>query len=614
MLNGSQPQTIRRDNAFSVRKDPGEIFNCIVTRVTTDGRIHVHVPELGSDLGPVLPLDTDLTKKYKVDDTVVGTFLTSAMSSFVIFGLSKSSNRSSILVFATEAERTASLGTSPSTGVFTYVTATSAVEYWNSSAWVQITGTPGPEGPTGPSGGPTGPTGVAGATGPTGATGTTGATGVTGPVGPTGITGPTGPAGATGATGTQGDPGLNGLPGLDGVTGPTGPTGVTGPTGPSVLWNFRGSWTNGIDYVAGDVVQHGGSSYYTATGVYSSYYPGYVGVDWVLVSSQGATGPAGGPTGATGPAGATGLTGPSGIPGSNGVTSASGGTGITVSGATGAVTITNTGVTSLTTSSGLSTNTSATGSVSITNTGVTSNVAGTGVAVSSATGASTISIGQSVATSATPTFANLTVGASYAGNKSITINAPTGYYAIQYFQIAGVPEWHYEVTPTGDSWALVESNVAQRMTVNAGTGNASFTGAVTASGAPSVTMVRGTDLSYNNSAQNVPIIFDYTAINIGGHYNTSTGLLTAPLAGDYLVSCGVYNAANADVSQLWGVHNGARAVSIALTSSANGNMAGSGVFRLAVGDTLGMAAWFGGATVTITANYYHTFLKIRYIG
>ena len=68
----------------------------------------------------------------------------------------------------------------------------------------------------------------------------------------------------------------------------------------------------------------------------------------------------------------------------------------------------NNGVTSFTSSTGLSTNTSATGAVSVTNTGVTSAVAGTGVSVSGATGAVTLSIGQSVATSASPTFAGIT--------------------------------------------------------------------------------------------------------------------------------------------------------------------------------------------------------------
>jgi hypothetical protein len=50
------------------------------------------------------------------------------------------------------------------------------------------------------------------------------------------------------------------------------------------------------------------------------------------------------------------------------------------------------------------------GSVTLSNAGVTSNVAGTGVSVSGATGAVTISIGQSVATSATVTFDKVITG------------------------------------------------------------------------------------------------------------------------------------------------------------------------------------------------------------
>jgi hypothetical protein len=118
-----------------------------------------------------------------------------------------------------------------------------------------------------------------------------------------------------------------------------------------------------------------------------------------------------------------------------GVTSNVAGTGIGVSGATGAVTITNNGVLSITTNTGLSSNVGATGAVTITNTGVTSNVAGTGISVSGATGAVTItnsgvtsavagtgvgvsgatgavtfSIGQAVATSSNVQFNSLGVG------------------------------------------------------------------------------------------------------------------------------------------------------------------------------------------------------------
>lgn len=63
----------------------------------------------------------------------------------------------------------------------------------------------------------------------------------------------------------------------------------------------------------------------------------------------------------------------------------------------------------------------ATDKVTITNSGVTSAVAGTGVSVSAATGAVTISIGQSVATSASPTFVGLTL----TGSLSVTTTATT---------------------------------------------------------------------------------------------------------------------------------------------------------------------------------------------
>ena len=91
------------------------------------------------------------------------------------------------------------------------------------------------------------------------------------------------------------------------------------------------------------------------------------------------------------------------------------------------VTLTNAGVTSITTNTGLSSNVSATGNVTITNTitnnnqltngagylttAVTSAVAGTGVGVSAGTGAVTFSIGQAVATSSNVQFNALLVGA-----------------------------------------------------------------------------------------------------------------------------------------------------------------------------------------------------------
>jgi len=75
--------------------------------------------------------------------------------------------------------------------------------------------------------------------------------------------------------------------------GEGGIPGPTGPAGADALWNFTGEWVNGIDYVAGDLVTFEGSLYYTATGVFSSYPPGYPGVDWVLAAEKGANGTSG---------------------------------------------------------------------------------------------------------------------------------------------------------------------------------------------------------------------------------------------------------------------------------------------------------------------------------
>jgi hypothetical protein len=76
---------------------------------------------------------------------------------------------------------------------------------------------------------------------------------------------------------------------------------------------------------------------------------------------------------------------------------------------------THSGVTSITTSSGLSTNTGATGAVSITNTGVTSIVAGTNISVSGATGAVTVNVSGTVANATYATSAGSATSATTAG-------------------------------------------------------------------------------------------------------------------------------------------------------------------------------------------------------
>jgi hypothetical protein len=98
--------------------------------------------------------------------------------------------------------------------------------------------------------------------------------------------------------------------------------------------------------------------------------------------------------------------GPSVVLSNTGVLSLTGTGSLGVSASTGAITLTNLGVTSLsgTTALGVS---ASTGSITLTNLGVTSITNGTGVSVTAGTGDITVSIGQSVGTTDTPTFAGI---------------------------------------------------------------------------------------------------------------------------------------------------------------------------------------------------------------
>jgi hypothetical protein len=93
-------------------------------------------------------------------------------------------------------------------------------------------------------------------------------------------------------------------------------------------------------------------------------------------------------------------------------------------------------VLSITTSSGLSTNTSATGAVSVTNTGVTSIAAGNGIAVSGATGSITISA--TASTTQNVTSAYTVLSADY----TIFANASAGGFTVSLPAVPTVGEIH----------------------------------------------------------------------------------------------------------------------------------------------------------------------------
>lgn len=96
------------------------------------------------------------------------------------------------------------------------------------------------------------------------------------------------------------------------------------------------------------------------------------------------------------------------------------GTGISVTNASGAITLTNTGVTALTASTGISVSAS-TGAITVTNTGVTSALAGTGISVSASNGAVTFTnSGATSLTASTGISVSASTGAITVTNTGVT--------------------------------------------------------------------------------------------------------------------------------------------------------------------------------------------------
>jgi len=196
---------------------------------------------------------------------------------------------------------------------------------------------PGPAGPPGAPGDPgrAGADGAPGATGPAGAPGDPGAPGLVGPVGPPGRDGAEGAPGRDGRDGLPGVPGLAGEKGLDGRHGRDGVDGQDGRDGvgfddlaavtfdvdrrsfvfglrrgeavktfdvPVPMLLFRDVYTEGRQYLEGDVVTWGGAMWFAKRATVSK--PGYNDVqkDWQLVVKRGGDGKTGAP-GAAGPKG-----------------------------------------------------------------------------------------------------------------------------------------------------------------------------------------------------------------------------------------------------------------------------------------------------------------------
>ena len=251
--------------------------------------------------------------------------------------------------------------------------------------------------------------------------------------------------------------------------------------------------------------------------------------------------------------------------------------------------ISNTGVTSLTTNTGLSTNVSATGAVTVTNTGVTSNVAGTGISVSGATGAVTISASNIPNSSLT--------------NSSVTVNGT----AISLGGSGTVTAAAGTLTGTTLNSTVVSSSLTSVGTITSGTWSGSF-GAVSGANLTSLTgaNVTGTVAS----ATLATTATTANALNTGNAYtgtsfNSITGLssTTPIIAGTAAVGTATTAARGDHVHPAQTTITGNAGTATLATTSTNiaGGAAGSLPYQTGAGATTMLAAGTNGYVLTLAS-------------
>lgn len=87
-----RPLIVDRNKASSHPLAPGRFYFARVTNVYENGKVNIHVPELGTSYGPLFPIGATTPSQYSVNDTVVCSFTNEFFTEMLVFGSARVKN------------------------------------------------------------------------------------------------------------------------------------------------------------------------------------------------------------------------------------------------------------------------------------------------------------------------------------------------------------------------------------------------------------------------------------------------------------------------------------------------------------------------------------------
>lgn len=138
-----RPEIINKSKASSHPLKHGRFYTGSVTAVLSNGKINVKIPELGTQYGPLMPLNTTPTSRYIVGDSVKCAFADEFFNEIIVFGSTRvredvfAVSDRGVDRFASQSARDAAIP-SPEEGRIIYVLDTDELQVYNGTEWITV--------------------------------------------------------------------------------------------------------------------------------------------------------------------------------------------------------------------------------------------------------------------------------------------------------------------------------------------------------------------------------------------------------------------------------------------------------------------------------------------